>query len=153
MEQARKAYSRGSADKFSSKPSAAAVRLSRFGSGSAVRFQWAPRFSEYEDLDAAAAALEKAARRRARLGRALSLADQATFGLLKLQQRAAGLLAAPSISAVAYYGSDTNLPPIASIGRLVRQGANQDTVILRIEDGRIQARTLGEYMTEIYGLP
>ncbi|MCX5797404.1 MAG: hypothetical protein NTY77_18085 [Elusimicrobia bacterium] len=152
MEQARKAYARGSADKFSSKPSAAAVRLSHFGQSSAVRFQWAPRFSEYEDLDAAAAALEKAAKRRARLESALKLADQATFGLLKLTQRAAGLLAAPSIAAVAYYGSDTDLPPIASIGRLVRQGASQNTVILRIEDGRIQARTLGEYMTEIYGL-
>jgi uridine kinase/cytidine deaminase len=150
MEQARKAYARGAADKFAAKPSAAAVRLSDSGTAGAVRFQWAARFSDYEDLGAAASALEKSAKRRARLQSIVRLADKATFGLLKLQQRAAGLLAAPSIAAVAYYGADADLPPIASIGRLTRQGAGPNTLILRIEDGRVQVRTLGEYMTEIY---
>ncbi|MBI5244271.1 MAG: hypothetical protein HY922_11440 [Elusimicrobia bacterium] len=153
MEVARRAYERGAAEQFSAKPSAAAVRLAPFGRASAVRFQWAPRFTEAEDLQAAASALERAARLRARILRAVRLLDRATFHALRLEERLAGMLRAPAIDAIAYYGQDFDLPPIASLGRLVRQGATPDTLILRIENDRIQARTLGDYMTEIYGLP
>ena len=142
MAQAAKTYGKGAADKFSAKPSAAAVRLSDSRTASAVRFQWAARFSEYEDLGAASQALEASAKRRARLAKVL--------GWFGLEKRFAAALAAPSIEAIAYYGADTDLPPIASIGRLTRQGAGPETLIIRIEDGRVSVRTLGEYMTEIY---
>jgi cytidine deaminase len=142
MAQAAKTYAKGAADQFSAKPSAAAVRLSDSRTASAVRFQWAARFSEYEDLGAAAQALEASAKRRTRLAKVL--------GWFGLEKRFAGKLAAPAIEAIAYYGADTDLPPIASIGRLTRQGAGPETLIIRIEDGRVVVRTLGEYMTEIY---
>ena len=142
MAQAAKTYGKGAADKFSAKPSAAAVRLSDSRTASDVRFQWAARFSEYEDLGAASQALEASAKRRARLAKVL--------GWFGLEKRFAAALAAPSIEAIAYYGADTDLPPIASIGRLTRQGAGPETLIIRIEDGRISVRVLGEYMTEIY---
>ncbi|MBI5240698.1 MAG: hypothetical protein HY926_09515 [Elusimicrobia bacterium] len=136
--QAAKTYGKGAADKFSAKPSAAAVRLSDSRTASAVRFQWAARFSEYEDLGAASQALEASAKRRALIAR--------VAGFFGLKTRSAP----PSIEAIAYYGQDADLPPIASIGRLTRQGAGPNTLIIRIEDGRVVVRTLGEYMTEIY---
>ena len=135
---AAKAYDKGSADKFAAKPSAAAVRLSDSRTSSAVRFQWAARFSDYEDLGAASTALEASAKRSALLQRLAGL-----FGIhLKADK--------PTIESIAYYGSDTALPPLTSIGRLTRQGASSSTLIVRVEDGRVQVRTLGEYMTEIY---
>lgn len=138
MAQAAKAYGKGAADQFAAKPAAAAVRLSDSRTASAVRFQWAARFSEYEDLGAASSAIEASAKRRALVQRVL--------GWIGVKRQSP----APSIEAIAYYGQDTDLPPIASIGRLTRQGAGPETLIIRIEDGRISVRVLGEYMTEIY---
>jgi|CXWL01.1.fsa_nt_gi uridine kinase/cytidine deaminase len=150
MSRARGAYVAGSAESFSSKPAAAAVSLAPFGRASAVRFQWAPRFSEAEDLQAASNALEKTTRLQTRLRTVLRFLDRVTFGKLHLEDR---FLSAPKITALAYYGKDTDMPRIPSLGRLVKQGASKDTLILRIENDRIAVRTLDEYMPEIYGLP
>ncbi|MEK7389771.1 MAG: hypothetical protein AAB036_08730 [Elusimicrobiota bacterium] len=149
MKSARAAYDDGQAENFSAKPQAAAVQLTPFWRGSAVRFEWAPRFSEEEDLQAAASALKKAARAQGWLRAASRLADRLTFKLLGIEAKAARWLAAPLIDAVAYYGKDSNLP-IQSFGRLIRRGASAGTKILRIENGRLVVRTLGEVMTEIY---
>ncbi len=150
MAQARRAYVAGSAERFSTNPAAAAVSLAPFGRASAVRFQWAPRFSEAEDLQAASAALEKTTRLQTRLRPILRFIDRMAFGKMGLEER---FLGAPKIAALAYYGKDVDMPRIPSFGRLVKQGASKDTLILRIENDRIAVRALDEYLPEIYGLP
>ena len=150
MAQARAAYDGRSAEQFSPNPAAAAVSLTPFGRSSAIRFQWAPRFSEAEDLQAAATALERVVHAQTRLRPIVRFLDRATFRVMRLEER---LLSTPQITALAYYGKDVDLPRIPSFGRLVKQGATRDTLILRIENDRLVVRTLDEYFPEIYGLP
>ncbi len=66
-------------------------------------------------------------------------------------QRAIGWLKQhPHIQAVAYYGDEPHLPPISSLGRLARKHATPDTLIVTIENDRVQIRTLADYMPEMY---
>jgi cytidine deaminase len=152
MGAAQRAYADGAAKTFSDKPAAAALTLSPFGAASAVRFRWAARFTQEEDLQAASAAIQKTTRRQAALARAARSLDRLTGNLLGIEGRLSGLLKPPKIKAIAYYGEDTALPAISGFGRLVKRGATRDTLILKIQGGAVVVRTLDEYMTEIYGL-
>jgi hypothetical protein len=54
------------------------------------------------------------------------------------------------IQAVAYYGDDTQLPPITSLGRIARNRGSAETRILTIEDDTIQVRTIKDFLPELY---
>ncbi|WP_303672644.1 hypothetical protein [Vampirovibrio chlorellavorus] len=54
------------------------------------------------------------------------------------------------IQAVAYYGDDTQLPPITSLGRIARNRGSAETRILTIEDDTLQVRTIKDFLPELY---
>lgn len=54
------------------------------------------------------------------------------------------------IQAVAYYGDDSQLPPITSLGRIARNRGSAETRILTIEDNTIQVRTIKDFLPELY---
>lgn len=54
------------------------------------------------------------------------------------------------IQAVAYYGDDTQLPPITSLGRIARNRGSAETRILTIEDDALQVRTIKDFLPELY---
>lgn len=152
VEKAQKAFESQSAKRFSAKPAAAVVQFKPFGKSAGIRFEWAPRFSESEDLHAIAAGIQRVTRVQNTLGKMLRILDKAPFEASNLKQKLGFFLNKPTIEAIAYYGEDNNLPPLVSIGRMVKQGAKEETLIAKIENNTVQIRTLGEYMTEIYGL-
>lgn len=55
-----------------------------------------------------------------------------------------------SIQAVAYYGNDAYLPPVASLGRLSRFNGSKEVLLVTVENDRIQVRTSKDFMTEMY---
>lgn len=106
----------------------------------AGRFAWSSRWFEPADLRAASAALEAVSRQQA------TIHKLPAFIQAFLKSR----LEPPKIQAVAYYGRDTQLPPIASLGRMVRQYGSVGTLLVTVENDVIQVRTIRDVMPEMY---
>ncbi len=116
-----------------------AAPLNLMMSGS--RFEWTTRWFEAADLKTGALAFQLAARLHQLLKRLIP-------GFL--QKPLERLLQGPRIQAVAYYGEDPDLPPIASLGRIGRRRGSEDTLIVTVENDRIQIRTIQDFLPELY---
>lgn len=104
------------------------------------RFEWTTRWFEAADLKTGALAFQLAQTLQALLQRLPGF----------LQKALEPLTAGPKIKAVAYYGDDPDLPPIASLGRIGRRRGSEDTLIITVENDRIQIRTISDFLPEIY---
>ncbi|WP_373532933.1 hypothetical protein [Vampirovibrio sp.] len=58
--------------------------------------------------------------------------------------------ASQSIQAVAYYGNDSGLPPITSLGRMARKRGSAQTLVITVEQSQIQVRTVKDFIPELY---
>lgn len=105
------------------------------------RFEWTTRWFEAADLKTGALAFQLAARLHQWLKRLVP-------GFL--QKPLERLLEGPRIQAVAYYGEDPDLPPIASLGRIGRRRGSEKTLIVTVENDRIQVRTIQDFLPELY---
>lgn len=106
----------------------------------AGRFEWSGRWFEPPDLRAASAALESIRKQQARIRKLPGF----------LQFLFKSRLSEPHIQAMAYYGKDGQLPPIASLGKLARQSSLKDAMLITVENDVIQARAIQDVMPEMY---
>lgn len=148
LAKAQKAYQAGqSLAKESKRETGAAVLLSPSGViTTGNRVDWSTRWHESADLSAAAEGLSQVNRLRQQMQR-LSLGQwwPAALGGKRQQQPASD-----SIRAVAYYGDDSSLPPIASLGRIARKRGSAQTLIVTVERGCVQIRTIQDLLPELY---
>lgn len=145
---AQKAYQAGqSLARESKRETGAAVLLSPSGAiSTGNRLDWSTRWHESADLAAAAEGLSQANRLSQQIQK-LSLGQWWPRALRgKRQQQSAP----ESIRAVAYYGDDSNLPPIASLGRIARKRGSAQTLIITVERGCVQIRTIQDFLPELY---
>lgn len=141
LEEAKQAYLQGQG----------LARESRLETGAAVLFapsghiatgnrvDWSSRLHEPAELNGAAQGLASLNRLRQWLNQCLS-------GMIAPLQ----YQAPQSIQAIAYYGDDPNLPPIASLGRIARKKGSAQTLVLSVESEQIQVRTIRDFLPELY---
>lgn len=98
------------------------------------RFDWSSRLHESAELNAAAQGFARMNQLR----------------LTPSAKENEAYRAPQKIQAIAYYGEDPNLPPIASLGRIARGKGSPQTVVLTIEAGQIQVRTIRDFLPELY---
>lgn len=103
-------------------------------------FSWSNRWTEPADLRAAANALERVEWRRHVAEKLPGLLQ----GLFK------SWLAPQKVKAIAYYGNEPELPPIANLGRIARKNKDSNTLVITVENDVIQVRTIQDYMPEMY---
>jgi cytidine deaminase len=146
--QAQSAYQRNkSASADSGLRTGVAMMLSPLGQiVSGGRFDWSTRWHESADLATAVQAFQQTER-----------AQQAIRGLTEwrwmphfINQKLQSWLEPPKIRAVAYYGDDAQLPPLASLGRIARHRGSSETLIVTVEDDQLQMRTIADFMPEMY---
>lgn len=125
LERAQKSFhDNASLAKDSGLPAGASVLLMPSGIISeGGRVDWSTRWHDPADLATAAAALCVASQQDAK---------------------------PQTIQAVAYYGNDPNLPPIASLGRMARKRGSANTFIINVEQDQIQLRTIQDFLPELY---
>ncbi|HEY9745131.1 MAG TPA: hypothetical protein V6C99_02820 [Oculatellaceae cyanobacterium] len=111
------------------------------------RFEWARRWPEFADLDAAKKGLQKAQQHQWRYQKLLEQPWIPPF----LKERLANRLERPSITAVSYYN---DMPPsIRSLGRLRRHRGSDDTLVITVENNTIQVRTIQDYLPAAHNTP
>jgi hypothetical protein len=111
------------------------------------RFEWARRWPELADLNAAKTGLQKALRRQWRLNHLMEQPWMPDFVKHPLKRR----LASPSVIAVAYYN---DMPPsIRSLGRIRRHRGSNDTLVITVENDTIQIRTMRDYLPAAHNTP
>lgn len=112
-----------------------------------ARFEWARRWPEFADLNAAKTGLQKAQRNQWQFQR---LSEQPWIpSFLKTPFK--DWLSTPSVAAVAYY-NDTP-PSIRSLGRLRRHRGSDNTLVITVENNTIQVRTMQDYLPEVHNTP
>lgn len=125
----------------------ACVMLSPFESLIAAdRFDWSTRWHEPADLHAVAKAFAKAEVWQKPIRRI----TESKWCPALVKNRAQLWLKTPKIQAVAYYGEDSQLPPIASLGRMARRRGSCETLVVMVENNVIQVRTVADFMPEMY---
>ncbi len=110
------------------------------------RFDWSARLHEAADLQAASHGLRWINQVQNRLRAVTDTPWLPAF----IRQPLQNWLAPQSIRAIAYYGDDPNLPPIASLGRIARKHGSANTQIVTVENDRIHIRKLSEFLPELY---
>jgi cytidine deaminase len=136
LEKAKEAYLQGrTLAKESQMDTGAAVLFSPSGLiTTGNRFDWSSRLHESAELNGAAQGFARINQLRLAPG---PNENEAYRGAQKIQ-------------AIAYYGEDPNLPPIASLGRVARKKGSPETLILTIETGQIQVRIIRDFLPELY---
>ena len=110
------------------------------------RFDWSTRWHEAADLSTAVQAFQQTERIQQAIRTVSELSCLPRFIKKQLQP----WLEPPKIQAIAYYGNDPNLPPLASLGRIARERGSSNTLIVTVENDRIQLRTIADFMPEMY---
>lgn len=123
MKEAQNAFETNKTASFSGKNTGVGVLLSNGKIESGARLDWTQRWFAPPDLTTAATAYQK-------------YANQAP---------------PVRIQAVAYYGKDEQLPPVANLGVLAQPArGGVDTLILTVKDDTLHIRTIEDYSTDIY---
>lgn len=140
LEKAKQAYLEGRMlAKESRMDTGAAVLLSPSGHiATGNRVDWSSRLHESAELNGAAQGFAVVNRLRNGFNRLTNLGQNEKNK------------APQTIQAIAYYGDDPNLPPIASLGRIARKKGSAQTLILSIESDRVQVRTIRDFLPELY---
>jgi hypothetical protein len=126
--------------------SAVSIHTTRRHSHTGARFEWARRWPEFADLNAAKNGIQKAQKRQLVFQQLSEQAWVPDFVKNAVQQHKM-----PYIEAVAYY-NDTP-PSIRSLGRLRRHRGSDDTLVITVENDTIQVRTMLDYMPEVHKTP
>lgn len=136
LEKAKEAYLKGrTLAKESQMDTGAAVLFSPSGLiTTGNRFDWSSRLHESAELNGAAQGFARINQLRLAPG----------------SNENESYRAPQKIQAIAYYGEDPNLPPIASLGRVARKKGAPEALVLTIEAGQIQVRTIRDFLPELY---
>lgn len=141
LNKAQKAYQRNVTAQDSHKRTGVSVLVSPLNLVlSGGRFDWTTRWFEAADLKTAALAFQWT-----------QWVQNLVRGLPEvLRKPLDSFLSGPKIQAVAYYGDDSQLPPIASLGRIARRRGSSEALVLTVENDQVHVRTVADFMPEMY---
>lgn len=174
LRKAKRAYEQNETAGFTGQRVGAAVLLSSGHIVSEGRFEWHKRLIEPADFRATAYGMTKVKRWRKRLSYAWgmmtgwmpkflkSMLERGLENLSNALERfcPTGLYRyvkmafppEPTVQALAYFGDiPQEIPNIKSLGYLAKRNhGGPDTLVFTIEDDKVQARTIQDYLAEIY---